>query len=55
MKVKADNGSLRETPAWSISFLLHNTVIHPIAGIFWFIGLGNIGNAIHEVFRPKEP
>lgn len=29
--------------------LLHNVIIHPIAGIFWAIGWIDLGDRVHEI------
>lgn len=53
MLVQTDNGVKRHTPKWSFTFFIHNTIIHPIAGCFWFLGLGRLGNKVHETCKPE--
>lgn len=37
-----------------ISFLLHNLVMHPVAGFLWFIGLEGAGDFVHSFGEPPE-
>ncbi len=30
-------------------FFLHNTVLHPIAGVLWFFGFEKQGDRIHDL------
>jgi hypothetical protein len=53
MMVKTDSGDSRPTDKWCFKFLIHNVFIHPIAGIFWFLGFGDLGNRIHETCKPN--
>jgi hypothetical protein len=53
MLVKTDDGDLRPTPKWSIKFLIHNVMMHPLAGLCWFFGLEKLGNKIHEICVPE--
>ena len=32
--------------------LLHHLVGHPIAGIFWFLGMNKAGDWIHDITAP---
>ena len=34
--------------------LIHNLIIHPIAGIFWVLGFEDAGEAIHEICMPDD-
>lgn len=54
MLVQMDNGDKRSTEKWNFAFLCHNFFIHPIAGIFWFLGFGELGNKIHNICKPIE-
>lgn len=41
------DGSYAGRPG-SLRWLLHNTVIHPIAGCLWFLGLEVTGDRLHD-------
>ena len=45
---------LGENMKLNLMWLLHNTIGHPIAGFFWFIGLIKVGNLIHDKTLPEE-
>lgn len=32
----------------SLHWLLHNTVIHPLSGLLWFLGFERAGDNLHE-------
>lgn len=34
------------------SYTIHNLIGHPIAEIFWVLGLNKIGNYIHDITVP---
>lgn len=34
------------------SYLIHNTIGHPIAEIFWILGLEKAGDYIHDITVP---
>lgn len=42
-----------------MKILLHNLVAHPIAGVCWWLGLGRLGDRVHEwwsgAMEPSEP
>ena len=34
--------------------LIHNVIIHPIAGVLWFVGLTRTGDWLHDSFARDE-
>ena len=34
--------------------LIHNLIIHPIAGIFWALGMESAGDWTHEICSPEQ-
>lgn len=35
-------------------FLAHNLVLHPLAGLAWFVGLSALGDRLHAIGDPEE-
>ena len=33
----------------TMRFLLHNCLVHPVAGLLWFLGLDAAGDAVHRL------
>ena len=33
----------------TMRFLLHNCLVHPVAGLLWFFGLDAAGDAVHRL------
>lgn len=33
-----------------VKFFLHNSVVHPICGILWFVGFDSLADWIHNQF-----
>ena len=33
---------------WSWSFLFHNILWHPLAGVCWFLGWNKLGDYLHS-------
>ena len=34
------------------SYFIHNIVGHPIAGVFWVLGLVKVGDYVHDITVP---
>jgi len=35
--------------ALNFRFLVHNILIHPLAGFAWFVGLASVGDWLHSL------
>lgn len=35
-----------------LTFLGHNLIIHPIAGLLWFLGLDRVAEVLHSLGAP---
>jgi hypothetical protein len=34
--------------------LLHNCIVHPLAGVLWLVGLPELGDWLHDSTRPGD-
>jgi hypothetical protein len=44
------NRTIREELTWAV----HNLIAHPVSEVLYWVGLGRLGNRLHDASVPKH-